>query len=368
MASDLSIQGSLSETTVPDLIGSVIRSHETGVLTIDAPERSDTIYFEGGQIVFASSTDPEFGLAETLLRSGDLSLDQYGKAMDRLVVSRAIGALLCQLGYLKSDDLSRATERQCAAVVRSAITHRTGNYTIEFTSDFPPEVSALPLVTHRLILDGIRNIDAWSLISRGIARMDRTVELAPGADALAYDLELTEDESYVLSLLGEAQPIEQLCARSYLNDFQTCRILWGLLVIQLARDAAPAEVDEKRAAAESEYELEELIERYNTLYQTIFGIIFQKIGDHVFDFMDRVVLHLEPGLLPYLSGMNFVNEGRIDTDQLLTNLYAASPHDREEAVHKILNELLYGWMYEVRTEFGAELENEIVRLSKTMKP
>ena len=82
-------------------------------------------------------------------------------------------------------------------------------------------------------------------------------------------------------------------------------------------------MDEKRAAQQSEYELEAEVERYNTVFQKIFGIVFQKIGDHVYDFMDRVVLHLSPETLPYLSGMSIVNEARIDFDQLLNNLIAS---------------------------------------------
>ncbi|MFZ2491303.1 MAG: DUF4388 domain-containing protein, partial [Thermoanaerobaculia bacterium] len=367
MSDDLSIQGDLSETTVPDLVGSVIRSSETGILTLELPGRRDRIFFDGGHIVFASSNDPEYGLAETLLRAGDLTLEQYEAAMERLVVSRGIGALLCELGYLRADDLPRASERQASAIVRDALGHRSGDYTIEFTSDFPPEVMALPLVTDRLIFDGIQRIEAWALISRGLGRLDRVVEIVPGADARLHQLELSEEESYVMSLLHEPQSIEQLCARSYLSDFATCRTLWALLVTQLARGAVVSEVDERRSAAESEYELEALIERYNTLFQTVFGIVFQKVGDHVFDFMDRVVLHLDADKLPYLNGMNFVNEGRIDCDQLLTNLYAAPAGDREAVVHTILNELLYGWMYEVRAEFGPEMESEIVKLTREMQ-
>ena len=49
----------------------------------------------------------------------------------------------------------------------------------------------------------------------------------------------------------------------------------------------------------------------NAIFQTIFTLVFQKIGDHVYDFIDRVVLHLSPETLPYLSGMNMVNEARI---------------------------------------------------------
>src|SRR5438105_8037489 len=111
-------------------------------------------------------------------------------------------------------------------------------------------------------------------------------------------------------------------------------------------------MDERRAAEKSEYELEGIVERYNSAFQKIFGLVYQKIGDHVYDFVDRVVLHLSPDTLPYLSGMNMVNEARIDFDQLLNNLIASGSAEQGAVVQNVLNELPYGWIYEIKSECG----------------
>jgi hypothetical protein len=368
MSDTLSITGDLSETTVPDLIRSIVRSSETAVLLLDASSRNDTIYFHEGRIVFASSTDPDMGLAETLLAAGELNIQQYNIAMERLVVARRIGGLLCELGYLKPDELTRAAERQANAIVLDAMSYRTGAYTIEFTSEFPDGIISLPMSTERLILDGVRRIDYWSLITRGVGRPERVLEQVPGADARIFQLELTDDETQVLNLLGEPQSVEELCARSYLSNFQTFRTVWGLLAVNLIQDAEVAAVDEKRAAVETEYELEALVEKYNGIFQRVFGLLFEKIGDHVYDFMDRVVLHLSPENIAYLSGMTFINEGRLDFDQLLNNLFASGSTDHGRVVETVLGELLYGWVYEVRTEFGGQaLEAEILRLADSVR-
>jgi len=364
---NLSIQGALEETTVPDLFRTLVRSGETGIVSLESDGRNDTIYFNEGHIVYASSSDPDMGLAETLLRSGELNLQQYENAMERLVVSRRIGSLLCELGYLQPDELTRAIERQASAIVLNAMSARTGSYTIEFTQEFP-EIVALPLATERLILDGVRQIDHWSLIWRGLARHDRTLEMVPGADMRAYNLELGDDENLILSLLTEPQTVSQICSRSYLTNFITCRTLWGLLAVNLVRDAAgEEEMFEKRAAEESEYELEALVERYNGLFQTIFGNVFQRIGDHIYDFTDRVILHMSADTMPYLSGMNLVNEARIDFDQLLNNLIASGSQDHAAVVQNVLNELLYGWIFEVKAEFGPAAEAEVVKLANRLK-
>ena len=366
MSDDLSIQGTLAETTVPDLFRSLLRSGETAIVSLEGIGRNDTVYFDEGRIIFAASSDPDFGLAEVLLKNGDLTLADYRSAMEQVAASRQVGSLLCQLGYLKPDELTRAVEQQARAIVLNVMRYRAGSYTIEF-APVPEDVIALPLQTERLILDGIRRIEFWSLIARGVGRLSRRVEQVPGSDTRSYSLELTDEETHILDLLSTPQTIESVCSQSYLSNFITCRTLWGLLVVNLAQEGEGTEIDEQRAAEESEYELEEIVERYNTAFQAIFAMVFQRIGDHVYDFMDRVVLHLSPETLPYLSGMNMVNEARIDFDQLLTNLIASGSHDHTVIVHNVLNELLYGWIFEIRKEFGDALEKEAVRVVEGLR-
>ena len=367
MSDSLSIHGDLSETTVPDLFRSIVRSGETAIASFDTGGRNDTIYFHDGRIVFASSTDPDMGLAETLLHMGELTIQQYHHAMERLVVARRVGGLLVELGYLKPDELTRAAERQASAIVLDAMSYRDGTYTIDFTTEFPDNIITLTLSTERLMLDGVRHIEHWSLITRGVGRLDRVLEQVPGADTRTFQLELNDDENHVLSLLSDPQTIEELLSRSYLPHFQTCRTIWGLLAVNLVQDTELATVDEKRATVENEYELEAVVERYNHVYQDIFGVVFQKIGDHVYDFMDRVVLHLSPEMTPYLSGMSFVNEGRLDFDQLLNNLYASGSRDHGAVVLNLLSELLTGWLYEIKTEFGSALEPKIAAITGSLK-
>jgi hypothetical protein len=125
------------------------------------------------------------------------------------------------------------------------------------------------------------------------------------------------------------------------------------------REATDEAGHESREMIATEYELEGEVERYNTVFQDFFAVVFQRIGDYAYDFVDRVVSRVSPQNMQYLSGMSMVNEGRIDIDQLLTNLGPASAHDRRQIVQDLLNEMLYGWALEIRTEFGAEFDAAI---------
>lgn len=359
MDGDLSIQGTLAETTVPDLFRSLLKSGETAVVSLDSRERHDTIYFAEGKIVNATSSDEDFGLAEVLLRSGELNLEQYRDALERSTGSKKIGTVLIELGYLKPEELTRAIERQVTTIVTHALSFRSGNYTIEFVTDLGRDIVALQLSTDRLVLDGVAQIELWSLISRGVGKLDRILQQSADADRRIFHLDLSEEESHIYSLIGEPLTLGTLCDRSYLSNFITCRTAWALLSVNLLDDAQTAIVDRNRAELERELELEAAVERYNSAYQSIFAIVYGRIGDYIYDFVDRIVVHLSPEVLPYLSGVNLLNEGRVDFDELLNNLIASGSEDRMAIVNNVLNELLYAWILEIRKEFGTSLEPQL---------
>jgi Domain of unknown function (DUF4388) len=364
---DLSIQGTLAETTVPDLFRSIIRSQETGIVSLDAVGRHDSIFIREGKIVFASSSDSDLGLGEVLLRTGELNLLQYTAAMEHLTSPRKIGAVLCDLGYLKPDELIRAVERQVSIIVMHALAFRTGSYTVEFTQEFSGDISTISINTERLILDGVARIEPWSLIARGVARMERLLRQAPGADARIFHLDLNEEESHVYGLLYEPQTVQGVCERSYLSNFVACRTLWALLATNLIEDAVETDAGQQRALVESEYELESEVEKYNSAFQQIFAIVFQESGDRTYDLVDRVILGLSGDVLPYLSGINLLNEGRVDFDQLHNNVIASGSSDRHVIVQSVMTELLYSWIVEVRRELQGRLEPEMFAILQTLK-
>ena len=367
MSDGLSIQGTLSETTVPSLFRTMIRSGETGALSVAAAHRHDSIYFSRGKVVSATTTDADLGLAEVLLRSGDLDIRQYQLAHDRVVPSRRIGSVLLELGFLGTEGLLNSEESRVSNIVMDVLSYRSGDYTIDFADEFPQEVVALSIDTERLVLSGVQRINHWSLIRRGIGRMTRLLRQSTGADARIYGLELQEEESHIYSLVAEPQKVQSICDRSYLSNFKTCRTLLALMTVNLIDEGETSDVDDQRASAQSELEIESLVERYNVAFQTLFAIVFQEVGDHTWDFMDRVVRHVSPETMPYLSGISMTNEGRIDFDQLFNNLISSGTLDHADVVNSILNEILVGWIVETRDEFGERLEAAVAQVVEPLK-
>jgi len=370
MSEELTIQGSLSETTVPDLFRTVIRSRETAVVSIASDSRQDSYYFLEGRLAYASSNSRDLGLADVLLTAGEISLAQYETAISKAGVARRIEEVLLETGALAREDLPRALELQITRIVNDAISLGSGDYSIEFITSFPAELDAVTIESDKLILASIGAVDRWSIVERGIGSVERVVRQVPGADARAFALELSEGEGHVFGLLSEPLSIGIACERSYLPNFVVCRTIWALLVAGMVEDVRET-IDEagveRRELIATEYELEGEVERYNTVFQDFFGVVFQRIGDYAYDFVDRVVTRVSPQNMKYLSGISMVNEGRLDVDQLLTNLGPVNAHDKRQIVQDLMNEMLYGWALEIRTEFGAEFDTAIAAAQEKIR-
>lgn len=359
MNESLNIGGALDETTVPDLFRSLIRSRETAILSLEAGERHDTVFFDEGQIVSAGSSDPDLSLAAVLLRRGELSLDEFERANERVTSTSRMSSVLCELGFLTPDELTFSEERKIANIVRDAVLFRTGRYSIDFVTEIASEIARQRVETERLVMNGIEAVESWSLINRGIGRLQNALRQSEGADSRIFALDLTEEEMHLYSSLAEPLTLRTVCERSYLSNFETCRTIWALWAVNLIEEAPEGEIIQQRADSREELELEATVERYNSIFMTLFATVQDQIGDHIWDFTDRVTRHLSPDRLPYLSGINLTNESRVDFDQLLNNLIASGLDDRLSIAHEVLNQLLYGWIVETRQEFGPRLQGRI---------
>src|SRR5699024_3754229 len=87
----------------------------------------------------------------------------------------------------------------------------------------------LHLSTENLFLEGIRRSRAWSQVTRAIGDIG-TVFFPTGNTEMLYKLELTPEEQDILGHVNGRATVEHICDVSYLSNFETCRILWALLV------------------------------------------------------------------------------------------------------------------------------------------
>lgn len=353
---ELSIQGSLSEASLPELLASISRSHETGVLNFHDMGRWKAIYFKDGNIIFATSNIQDDRLGEFLLRKGRITVRQFLDASKMIQPGKRLGAVLVEQDILAPDELFVAINQHVTEIVYSLFDWSRGEYEFVMKDLSAEGPVSLDLSTEKVILEGIRRLSGFTQVYAGVGSVDTVLRQSEDATSLVYKLELDEDESQILSLVNGRLKVEQILSMSYLSNFESLRILYGLVAAGVLVRGA---MEGQAAVVEMEYELEEIVDYYNRNYGAVYSFLQQKMGDKASEFADGTVAQVSQLFPALFEGIELGTAGRVDFDQILANLGDKSHEQRKAVLVEGLNELTYGLLLEIGHKFGKEEQERV---------
>ena len=139
---------------------------------------------------------------------------------------------------IEPEELMPAVEQHVRDILMDLVCWNRGDYELVMRTRAgaaTDNVVALNISTENLILEGIRRCRSWSQILRGIGATSSRVPVPTGDTDVLYKLDLSSEEQEVLAQVNGRSTIEQICQVSYLSNFETCRILWALLVLGVIR-------------------------------------------------------------------------------------------------------------------------------------
>ncbi len=353
----LTLHGKIEETSVPELIRSVLGSGESGILTFRRREVTKSLHLHMGRVVYARSTNPDERLGEDLLLRGKITVRQYLEASRLIAPGRRLGTILVELEALEPEDLMSAIEHHVKEILLDVFTWTTGEYELVMTEPGRDDVITLNLSTEALILEGIRRTRAWTRIWRGIGGDFESVPVPTGNQEALLRLELTEEEQDVLTHVNGRASIEQICQVSYLSNLEACRVLWALMVLGVVRRGQPGEAaarEEGIARDERELDLESIVERFNQMLNRIYSFLQGRVGAEADPFMDEALARIVPQYEMLFYGVDLKPYGRADYDQMLSNIADLPADERRRLMLAGLNELVTSIQLSVRQRLGAQ--------------
>jgi hypothetical protein len=352
------LRGEIEETSVPELLKSVLGSGESGVLTFRKGTVQKSVHLHMGRIVYARSSDPDERLGEDLLLRGRITVRQYVEASRLIVPGRRLGTILVELGALEPEDLIGAIEHHVKEILIDVFTWTHGEYELVMTDPGPDDVVTLNLSTEALILEGIRRTRAWSRIFRGIGGDLDSMPVPTGSTDVLLKLELSEEEQEVLSHVTGRATLEQICQASYMSNLETCRVLWALMVLGVLKKGAPGESaarEEGIARREQELDLESIVERFNQMLNRIYQFLTGRLGGDGADaFMEEALVRIAGQYELLFYGVDLKQYGRADYDQMLANVADLPPDERRRLMLAGLNELVASIQLGVRQALGTQ--------------
>jgi hypothetical protein len=353
----LALRGAIEDTSVPELLKSVLGSGETGILTFRKGDVTKSVHLHMGRVVYARSSNPDERLGEDLLLRGKISARQYLEASRLIAPGRRLGTILVELGALEPEDLIGAIEHHVKEILLDVFTWSRGEYELMMTEPGNDDVIALNLPTEALILEGMRRARSWSAVFRGIGSDVDAIPMPTGNQEALMKLELSEDEQELVAHANGRASIEQICQVSYLSQFETCRLLWAMMVLGVLRRGQPGEAaarEEDVAQREEELDLESIVERFNQMLNRIHSFLQGRVGQDVDAFMDEAQARVAGQFEALFYGVDIKQYGRADYDQLLANVADLPPDERRRLMLEGLNELVTAIQLGVRERLGTQ--------------
>ena len=226
-------EGELADLELPRILWSLHESRYSGRVDLSQGDVQKQLWLEGGELVFARSSEPEDRLVNALVRRGLLTRVQYDAARSLAAKDpRRVGRLLVEAGFLKPHALPEAIRTQVLGIITSAFVWRRGQWSLA-EGDRCDEAVQLEESLARVIIAGVLDRLDVPQLEALVGGRDGYVRLTSSMrpETLALDLGLDPSQRALLTMLDGRTDLASLCRQAGMPDRVILATVYGLLVV-----------------------------------------------------------------------------------------------------------------------------------------
>jgi hypothetical protein len=345
--------GFLGDMALPDLLSFFNMFRKTGILHFNLEDGEKSIYFQNGEIVFATSNFPKEDLGEILFATGKVERDALEHARNVSAGRTTLGKVLVESGAVSPKDLWLTVRTQVEGIVYHLFTAETGSFSFRAKALDSEQIIRLSMSTQNIIMEGLRRQDEGALFMRKIISI---AHFPNGTDKLPADLSADEKKFYSYARPGQvsAQDLFRKCG---MREFDGIRVLYGLLEKGMLSM-------EEEAATEIGGDLGQILTIYNSILKVMYGRVVSKFEG----FPEEINVFLHDLPQPYsfvLRDVELKEDGTLDGHRVVKNLAGLEEGDKVKLLADALGELVYMESMAVRRELeSAQAQSLIVRVQE----
>ncbi len=345
--------GFLGDMVIPDLLSFFNMFRKTGILHFNLEDGEKALYFQSGEIVFATSNFPKEDLGEILFATGKVERDALQHAREISVGRTPLGKVLVESGAVSPKDLWLTVRTQVEGIVYQLFTVETGSYSYRAKALDSEQIIRLSMSTQNIIMEGLRRQDEGALFMRKIISLDH---FPIGTEILPADLSQDEKKFYTYARSGQvsAQDLFRKCG---MREFDGMRVLYGLLEKRMLEM-------EEQAATEIGGDLGQVLMIYNSVLKAIYGRVIKQFAG----FSEEINHFLRDLPQPYsfvLRDVELKEDGTLDGHRVVQNLAGLEEGDKKKLLADALGELVYMESMAVRRELEtAQAQTLIARVQE----
>ena len=239
----MAIQGTLSTTSVPDLLQFLEAGRKTGVLRFDRDKISKDIHFQEGTIIGSFSNDPKEYLGQVLIHYGKIDEPQLQQAMEAQRKTGArLGEILVSKGLTTEAEVLEILRIRTLEIIYDLFLWEQAKFEFFDNKPFADDLIRINVQPQSVIMDGIYRIDEWARFRSIIPSERALLKLEEGWTA---KLNTSKEVRQILYYVEKGLSVAEICYNMHASPFHICAKLYQLIEDGVARVAgeAPATVE-----------------------------------------------------------------------------------------------------------------------------
>src|SRR5437016_3166245 len=195
------------------LLNKIYSARLTGKLQLVLGCVERQLFFDGGQLVFATSSDRQDSLGEMMLREGAITQSQFEEATELMSTGQRFGSAIAELGIRTIDEITGWIQRQLTQITSCVLDYPACRFYFFNALDkhVVPEI-AIPVPLGKLLLEAVRrakDLPLEHLAEDGELR----VALSPDPLLRYQAVELEESERQLIDAISGAVSEKGLLSR-----------------------------------------------------------------------------------------------------------------------------------------------------------
>ncbi|MBS1112627.1 MAG: DnaJ-class molecular chaperone with C-terminal Zn finger domain [Nitrospirae bacterium] len=273
------IEKEVKKFDFPRILVDLHKKQKTGTLTVHTADVTKKVYLERGNAVFASSTDDDERLGETLIKLGKITIEQYDRSVELLKeTGKRQGTILVELGYLTPKDLVLGVKSQVREIIYSLFLVEDAEYVFDEGELPTREVITLLMSMGNLIYEGIKRINNVVQIKREMPDMDSVLRLREDPESFFQDIVFSSRDKAILAAIDGTRTVKDIIDSSSATTFEAMKTLYVLYVAGFVEEQEkPGESDEHSMVSDEpvqalDTEEDAFDEKVNELYSNLYKL------------------------------------------------------------------------------------------------
>jgi DnaJ domain/Domain of unknown function (DUF4388)/PilZ domain len=213
------------------LLNKIYSARLTGQLQLVLGRVERQLFFDGGQLVFATSSDRQDSLGEMMLREGAITQSQFEEAAELVKTGQRFGSAVAEMGIFTVDEVVGWVQRQLTQITSSVLDYPSGRFYFfsSLEKNVVPEIS-IPVPLGKLLLEAVRRAKDLPL-QHLAADADLRIDLSPDPLLRYQAVELDPIERRLLASISHPVSANYFLANCTVPKEAAARAIYSLLVL-----------------------------------------------------------------------------------------------------------------------------------------